>query len=177
MGVEILKCVWDFLGENVASIIAACAMAITFWQGWLSRKHNELSVSPELGIHWSLNHEPGEIIFELKNSGLGPAKIHSYNCKVLGKEISKGDKNLDMVKLFKKNGYPGVATVGISIIPGGTYVKEGATSMLLEVKGLPGSSHFDRKDADEIMHKIEIHIEYSSLYGKTKQASYPAQNI
>ena len=37
-----------FLGEHSAEIIAICALGLTFYQAYLSRKHNRLSLKPHL---------------------------------------------------------------------------------------------------------------------------------
>lgn len=76
-----LICAWTWLGENVASIIALSALGITFWQGWLSRQHNKLSVRPHLIIHFAIDEQKEGCLlrYTLTNEGLGTAVIKSYD--------------------------------------------------------------------------------------------------
>lgn len=75
---DLLYAVWMWLGSNSQPIIAVLAMFVAVWAGYSSRRHNRLSVRPEL-MQYSEASE-GDLIFRLgvRNSGLGPARILSF---------------------------------------------------------------------------------------------------
>jgi len=87
--VGFFTCTWSWLDENVAAVIATCAMAATVWQGYLARKHNKLSVKPLLDVRRVCSHNTGEFSYTLCNHGLGPAIITSLSLKINNVEYSK----------------------------------------------------------------------------------------
>ena len=75
----------SILTNNPAESIALSALFLTIWQGWLSRRHNLLSVRPSLVLKTNtenLGKDKRRATITIKNSGLGPAKIVDY---VIGK--------------------------------------------------------------------------------------------
>ena len=66
----------------VAIFIALMALFISIWQGCEERRHNRLSVTPILTFD-NISHNRSKTI-KLKNVGLGPARILSF-------EIMEGD--------------------------------------------------------------------------------------
>jgi hypothetical protein len=64
-------------------VVALAAVAVTIWQGMLTRKHNRLSVLPRLRIDFD-HPTGGEVVVTLMNTGLGPAVINSYEVRVDG---------------------------------------------------------------------------------------------
>ncbi|MCP4597836.1 MAG: hypothetical protein GY843_15290 [Neptuniibacter sp.] len=91
-GVGPFSIVWLWLGDNMASIIAVCAMGITFWQGWLSKKHNKLSVKPHLTINSYYNDRAEfQIVINLDSNGIGPAEIESHEILLDNKKLDISD--------------------------------------------------------------------------------------
>ncbi len=78
---------FKFTGEHAATIIAILALLFTIYQGYLTRRHNRLSVKPFL--NFTNKYDANNIIQYciLKNSGLGPAII--TNIKVYIPELKK----------------------------------------------------------------------------------------
>lgn len=83
----LLCAVWDWLGSNVQSIVAILALFVAVWAGYLSRRHNRLSVRPELMQYSDASEE--DLVFRLgvRNSGLGPARILSFGITCKGQPI------------------------------------------------------------------------------------------
>ncbi len=81
------------LSLGIAGIIIALAVAITtIWQGFLTRKHNRLSVKPILRIDRNITLDDNFNI-KLLNNGVGPAIIKSVkyfvdNTEIVGDQIS-----------------------------------------------------------------------------------------
>lgn len=68
---------WDWLGDNAAAIIALIALFVAVWEVCSSRRHNRLSVRPELMEYTDTSVD--DLLFRLgvTNAGLGPARILS----------------------------------------------------------------------------------------------------
>ncbi|MGH1460982.1 MAG: hypothetical protein ACRBB6_02990 [Neptuniibacter sp.] len=178
-----VTCSWMFLGDNVASIIAACAMTATFWQGYITRKHNRLSVEPYLHVKADLDCKQPEISFDIINNGVGPAFINSI-------KIRSNDKTLDTSN-FHQTGYelstefkscfkilsPGKAKkdelrvlFSVHSLEPGEPIKAGSKINLLsfclpKVEGLKADLLTDL--ATRKISTLTFEIKYSSLYGKS----------
>lgn len=66
----------ETFGERIfepAMIVAIIALAVTFWQARISRRHNRLSVKPRLNLSTYLSEDKIPIRIVIKNNGLGPA--------------------------------------------------------------------------------------------------------
>ena len=57
-------------------IVAMCALGLTFWQGFITRQHNKLSVKPML--KFVMKRELGFYELKLMNCGVGPALIRTF---------------------------------------------------------------------------------------------------
>ena len=85
----------DYISLSSA-IIALSAMGIAVWQGYLARKHNILSVTPNLQIN--TNSVDG-ILLSLLNNGLGPAVIESFKIICGEKEYTNPDYDLSLIHI------------------------------------------------------------------------------
>lgn len=66
--------------------IAVLALITSVWNAYSTRKHNRLSVKPNLTVHNEISSE--RIIFSLENNGVGPAIIKSFALISGDKEIT-----------------------------------------------------------------------------------------
>lgn len=57
-------------------IVAMCALGLTFWQGFITRQHNKLSVKPML--KFVMKRELRFYELKLMNCGVGPARIMTF---------------------------------------------------------------------------------------------------
>jgi hypothetical protein len=103
---------WDWLSLNAANVIAVCALSATFWQAYISRRHNRLSVVPYLTT-WEEVIE-GYIVFKIMNYGVGPARIKSFNIFVDDQKIT-GEKLEPHGKCLEKN-FQGYNFIGMAHI-------------------------------------------------------------
>jgi hypothetical protein len=73
--------------ENIlpilSTIIALCALGLSFYGGYETRQHNRLSVKPQVAIDFWLNEE--EAGWRIQNDGLGPGEVRAFEVKVDGK--------------------------------------------------------------------------------------------
>ena len=75
---EILTCIWKFVGENAGETIAFSALGLAIWQGYIARRHNKLSVRPHLTFSSTFLDEAPHLTVDIKNNGLGTAIIMGY---------------------------------------------------------------------------------------------------
>lgn len=87
---------WSWLSSNAANVIALCAFFATFWQAYISRRHNQLSVTPNL-ITWTHLDDKDEGCYfsvDLLNNGVGPATIKEFDVYVDGVQIQAEKEEL-----------------------------------------------------------------------------------
>ena len=73
----------------LALLVALAAFAVAFWQGWLTRQHNRLSVRPRLSFVVSFGDHALPFGVHLVNNGVGPAFITDFSIVVDGKVLSR----------------------------------------------------------------------------------------
>lgn len=71
-------------------VVALAALVVAVWQGFLTRKHNRLSVKPLLRFDCYAARGPIEIV--LTNKGTGPAILKSLTIQV-GSTVVGGDRH------------------------------------------------------------------------------------
>lgn len=86
--------VWKLVADNSSSIIAICALALTIWQGYITSRHNKLSVAPYLTTWVSADGDSGVYSIEIVNNGIGPALIKAFRIFVDGIEIKGSESEL-----------------------------------------------------------------------------------
>lgn len=161
---------WGWFGENVASIIAACAMFATFWQGYIVMRHNKLSVQPQLVFtsRIAIIDRIPTILVTLSNTGLGPAKLTSYSLSINNQEIDFTNHNMvpELIhsRLLELGIQTSIKDVYISHEDDYLKVNDDVQMLKLAVHDI-GKQPITDKDLGEIADKIAVHVKYSSLYG------------
>ena len=163
-----------YLIEICTVVIALCALFLSIWQGYTTRQHNKLSVTPRLAI-WVLEDEiANKLLIRLENNGVGPAIINSIEIIIDDEIIIEIDdtnfeasesKILDLLGVDEKNrDYVFVNCIGKNF-----YIRAGMDHKFFEVDPNIGKHAYNklrRKLLD-----ISIRIKYSSLY-KEKYENY-----
>ena len=87
------------LWSIAATFIAACALIATVWQAHLTRKHNRLSVRPILVWERSriVRNDGIELIYSVRNHGVGPAIIRDRFFLLKGNRFSTEDAHGDEI--------------------------------------------------------------------------------
>ncbi len=80
--------IWQWFSNNTSNVIAICALGATFWQAYLSRRHNRLSVKPHIEISTGFNFNQQEYFINILNNGIGPALITRIQLFVDGNEVN-----------------------------------------------------------------------------------------
>lgn len=157
---------WKWLGDNVAEIIAVCALAFTAYQAHLSRRHNRLSVAPRLSTFSYRNSENGigRLQVDLSNNGLGPATIDLYQIELDG--VAQDFETSEQAHLFIQDlvGSIGIKNSISSLLPG-HIISAGETATIVDLyfweNAGEGWSHID-----SIADRLSLRIKYSSMYGE-----------
>ena len=79
--------VWGWLQENWAGIVATSAVVITVQQFFQQRRHDRLSVKPN--VSFNIGTTPLGVEFSISNSGLGPALNKGLNVFVRGNKLGE----------------------------------------------------------------------------------------
>lgn len=177
---ELVSLFWQFLGDNVASIIAACAMGATFWQAMITRRHNKLSVKPHLTLKTAIETS-GEsrylVSLSIKNTGLGPAVIQDFNLFIDDKKINLLPNDESCARLSEHiysafsffDGYPNgqslYASAKGSFLLKGEILPEKSERILYELDAPKEVGlGFDDTQATNLLNRVFFDIKYKSLY-------------
>jgi len=145
--------------EIISIIIALCAVSLTLWQGWMSRKHNQLSVMPAI---CSWNHvDERTFHYWIKNKGHGTAKIDEFELCLNGKNISHDDFYCLMQKRFNALGKN---TFHLGSFAHGSFFEKSECVDVIKVTFEDDVE--DIESFEKLTSDCELRIKYSSLYGK-----------
>ncbi|MCF7818211.1 MAG: hypothetical protein K9M54_10050 [Kiritimatiellales bacterium] len=155
---------------SISSVIIALAVLfIAYWQGHLIRKHNRLSVTPNLQIHTDQNDEgnAGNIEITLSNSGIGPAIIKRIQLEKNRKPA--GDLSNELVYAELKGLALKTKNVRTFWMRPGCFMSEKEKQTVLRIEfestdlKIPASTLLDK--IQQIFDSYEIKIAYESVYG------------
>lgn len=140
-----------------SAVVAACALAVTIWQGRQNHRHNMLSVRPFLGAleHYSNEKNVGQITFELINCGVGPAIIKNFTLLYDGKEVSRNNRRT--YEEFLQQLLKDFTVVEIFSYAPGAAMQAGETLELLTFQ-------YDHKQNIDFINKLNLLVDYQCLY-------------
>lgn len=156
------------VSPSVPIVISACALCLTLYQIYATRRHNRLSVTPHLCGCANTSADPGGVTYsyEVSNCGIGPARVKKFQLFHNGKPWateSHDDIHVLMETLFKgrlkyefRNSY---------FIGEEEGLRPGDTRLIAKVF-FPGLVHTDRNKILEIVGETRVRIEYESFYGE-----------
>lgn len=157
--------IWRFIGDNASEIIALSAFFLATYQFYLSRKSSKLSVIPHIAHYISTAKSDGVAIFEfvISNTGLGPAKICEWKFLLEDKNIS--DSKFQNIENYLNHIFSGKKPWFTSGKLGvGHLMSSGEKFRILRVR-LEIENLNDLKEIEENLNKLDLIIEYESIYG------------
>jgi hypothetical protein len=159
---------WQIMVGVASSIIALCALTFTIWQGFLARKHNRLSVRPQL-TSWMENHisKNGYFKYTLINNGLGPARIEEFQVKVDGEDIvGERTERIEKAseKIFPKQKYTYRAE--FSYFGKGHWIPAKEKVDIFKAQFDNRHWPFSKSIEEEIRKRAKLIITYTSIYGE-----------
>ena len=158
--------------ETIASIsaifIALCALGVSIWQGFETRKNYRLSVTPNICImgNW-IPHETNGIIFE--NRGIGPAIIISLQIEFLNEKYdmlsnpNKFIEDLGPQLQFDNEGF------GFNYFNYGEYLPANQTKKFLFRRE---SSCEDMINFIDALDGVKLELHYESVYGQSFNSNF-----
>ena len=156
---------------NASNVIASCALLLTFYSLWATRRHNRLSVTPHLNGHTNKLTTDGGLIYsyEVTNSGIGPAKIKKFVLLRHGKEFPKPtDKFTEYTTALIRDHLGNQLPYKINhafTFGNNTCLKQGDTKKIAEIF-FPGVNQSNQNDVFAKIDGVELVIEYESFYGQ-----------
>ena len=157
---------------NPSIIVSICALGLTFYGLWATRRHNRLSVTPHLcGIsHKQLTNEGLFFIYELSNNGIGPARITNFKLFRANQEVPKlRDEMFEYVDSVIKSHLAGRINFQINHsfdFGNDISLRAGDTRRIVEIF-FPGVKQENRDAALKTIQGLDARIEYRSFYGQT----------
>ena len=147
----------------VVVVIALCALGVSFiavvlgfWQAWATRRHNRLTVKPELEL--ALDMHKGYVLI---NGGLGPAKVTRLFVKFNGNkfnffDLDESENFMEATKLDELCTW--------TVIAKSMMIRSGQTVPLITMKDPTN------KETRELIANtypfLVISISYESIYGE-----------
>jgi hypothetical protein len=154
------------LQQAITMIVAISALFFTGWQALTQRRHNKLSVMPNLRLEhiW----EDGVRKVFLRNVGFGPAIITNYTIRYKGKTIKL--KSLTDLREVAENNLGGGYYSGGTVLEENQVLEKGES---VNIFGIYWHEQHDSYEAEvnvvNFLYEAEIHIKYKSMYGQTKK--------
>jgi len=157
----------------IPTIVIACvAVGISVWQGYVTRRHNKLSVKPILEIHTSLSKDNTPMGVSVENCGFGPAIINDFIVILDGKPTKVNNKK-KAENIYKKAHLFSNQLNFWHPYNEGTVIKQGGTvNLITHVKkdlDFPVLSEFEEK-----LSHLHFKFIYESVYKEKFEASNEA---
>ena len=144
--------------------ISMCALGLTIWQGYLTRKHNKLSVKPIID---SMQDSHGSSFkLSIENHGLGVALVSDIKYFLKETEVSKTDFGLAFNEIISKiggqNGKMGTFDISKdNLFP----LKAGSDFTLLEAD-ISLEAELVSQCRNLFMNHFTFEVDYTCLYGE-----------
>jgi hypothetical protein len=153
---------------NPGHIIAICALALTLYGLYATRRHNRLSLTPHLcGCRNKLTTNDGlTFTYTVSNNGIGPARITSFVLWRDSKPFARGvgeyieDFIRELVGDKLKYEIKSSSTLGDK-----TSMRPGDSTRIIEIY-FPGAKRGDEAKIQEFIGAAAVRIEYESIYRK-----------
>jgi hypothetical protein len=160
--VELFIAIWKLLGENTSEVIATSALGLAIWQGLIARRHNKISVSPNLTFFTTFLDKDPHFSVDIKNNGLGTAIITSYEIMLDGVTQPITDK-MECFKTYYKLNILNKETTGGRYFSFGDSIASGEVLNVVQVV-LKEGTFLERKNTYKELDRIQLIIKYKSLY-------------
>jgi hypothetical protein len=143
----------DRIVSGSAMFVALSSLAIALYEVRMMREHDRISVWPYLSVFNS--DTGGNYSLNLRNAGIGPALIGSFEVVVDGKPRKNWGEAIDLFKVDLAGVPSSYSHVGRGVV-----LLPGANVRVLEIGGGPAASAFHH----EAQRRMHARICYCSLY-------------
>jgi hypothetical protein len=172
-----VRLILDWVGGNAGTLIALAALFVAMHQGYINRVHARKSVRPHLSFELQTQNTYPQIQIFLKNDGIGPAFIKSFSVRLDGVEYITGESPHE--NLWREVGAELSLPIrwggGTELEPGEAMKPSSYRSVTLFCLTAEGevASDFDNSLVTHEMRRIEITLEYESIYSERFTAQFP----
>ncbi|WP_422473321.1 hypothetical protein [Endozoicomonas sp. ALB032] len=150
----------DLIVAISSAFIALIALFVAIWQGFVTRKHNRLSVRPRLQVNYMISRQGDTIGLNFKNSGTGPLIINSLKIIRDGKEYEFNDSSYK--NLFSQMA---INSFSFNLISKGFVIPENETKWLISTNKHK-ESEFIFKTLEDSLNNFSLEVIYSSIYNE-----------
>lgn len=148
----------ELLISFTATAISLSAFGVAIWQGYVTRRHNRLSVKPML--HFDIGMTETRLVLMLKNTGVGPAVIERFRVEINGEEIGQ---NPDQIVINLIDELEAAHLTGTMYFPGiGQAMAVGDAYKVIKLR----NSEKDEELFEVIKYAVNVTVEYKSIYGE-----------
>lgn len=153
---------WEAIAGFSSAVVAFCALGLTVWQAFITRRHNKLSVRPHLTT-WIRSDRTNHLYqIDLLNNGIGPAFILSFQICVDGHAIV-GERSEPIEKALRVLFSQYQFTSDQSFVGPG-YSMAAKESRTLVAVQFHGDSLPKSEEVDHCIKRARLRIVYSSIY-------------
>lgn len=160
----------DRLSRWSPILIALCALVLTVYQGYTTRKHNRLSVHPIVNGTRHITTSPPVVQYTLSSMGLGPAVVTSYRVFIDGIKFEYDTDSVLLCwsRIWNQLGIPQFDNhvwITPTHLAEGVSLSPGREITILEI--VPDSVTTDRVHLfeEKVMERLSIVVCYESVYG------------
>lgn len=148
--------------------IALCALILTGYGLFATRRHNRLSVTPHLsGYSNTLTTNEGLVFsYDISNNGIGPARIKRFTLFKQGKPFPSGNGDYveSLIREHFGDQFKYQITYSFNFGTDASF-KSGDTRRIIEIL-FPAVKSQDKEKVFKIFEGLDLCIEYESLYGQ-----------
>lgn len=147
----------------VPIVVSLCAISLTVFQAWSTRKHTRLSVQPRLD--WSVQvSEGGGVTYTLANNGFGPAILTRLDLRVDG-EVVGPDGPATCAEIDRRLGREGPDwdTACFDMVDD-FVIRAGSGVLVYSSLPAPGAPGIDAPPAPEQYLRLRPEARYCSFY-------------
>ncbi|MDX3773388.1 hypothetical protein QE250_04605 [Chromatiaceae bacterium AAb-1] len=148
---------WEKYTALCSMLVAACALIISIWQSYSIQQHNKLSLRPYLETEFNLDLD-GSWELYLHNNGMGPAQVTALHYRVDG--VSYHSREDFLVALGEEPDCYARGNIG-------RFYK--VDDRQVAFRALQPACHKTVEDLNTMLSRIQIVVEYQSLYGELYQ--------
>lgn len=150
--------------ETVVSLcsvaIALGALGVIVYEGFATRRHNRLSTKPHLSFFCDLQEDSPQVNLTVRNNGLGPAVIKTFEVHLRGKVPAPLPWN-GWLDLVTQAGFPSGRVVG-TVLNEGDSIAPGQAHHILTIDLATVGPNRDQ--IAQWVSNVTIKITYESIY-------------
>ncbi|HCS40405.1 MAG TPA: hypothetical protein DIW44_12580 [Anaerolineaceae bacterium] len=163
---------FDSIGTIVAIFIGICALGVSIWQGWETRKSYRLSVTPNVCItSWWISDDD-YLGISLTNNGIGPAVLTKISISIDNQVYDVLNNPTIFFKALRSTNQFGESIDFNKVyIDFGEFIPVGETLPLIWLMENDKTDELKIQIFQDMISKISILVEYKSIYGQVFSTS------